>query len=504
MSLLQKMRKIRSNQLIYERKGLTLNGKTKQEALSVYGYSGFRPGQEEILDEVLAGKDGVLGVMATGYGKSALFQIPALMTTNLTIVVSPLISLMKDQVDAMQKIGVGAGFINSTQTKKQQEEVISDTVAGKYVILYVSPERFKNDDFMRIMRGLDIGLFAVDEAHVCSQWGHDFRPAYAKLGEVIKEIKPEQVIALTATATDRVKEDVCNLLGIPDAKCFVRGVKRDNLEICIFDDSGMSRDAAIFEGIKDYPKGVTGIIYVASRTEANQLSKYLTNKGIKSSFYHAGMKQKERKEMQEAWAQNGGIVVATSAFGMGIDRADVRFVIHSGFTGSIEAWYQECGRAGRDGKDSCALSLYNVKDDYHIQSFLIGLTNPEEDEVKKFWRWLFNHAMVAAKPDAKTVTVNMTQKEMANLSRSRNVGACIGFLKRQELVKTIGRGKYQVSLEKKPMDFEKLNSQRKENFDKLHSLIRFYQSKRCRYAQICEYFGDDTFTGRCGNCDNCQ
>jgi len=507
MSMLERMRAMKARGAeprVPTSKGLTMNEVTREEALAKFGYKSFRTGQAEIIDAICGGSEGVLAVMATGAGKSALFQIPAIMTKHLTIVVSPLIALMKDQVDNLNALGIPAGVLNSMQTPKQQQEMLSDILAGKYEILYCSPERFDNKDFMNLIQSIRVGLFAVDESHCVSAWGHDFRPSYARLNEVIKQIDPQQVVALTATATEKVKEDICQMLGMPDAKQFVRGVKRDNLEVCIFNDNGMSRQATITDAVREYGESVTGIVYVATRKEADSLTMFMKSRKVDAICYHAGLKDKDRKEIQEHWAENGGVVVATSAFGMGIDRSDVRFVIHSGFTGSLEEWYQEIGRAGRDGEPSVALTLWNVKNDYHTQKFLIDLTNPEEADVKKFWRWMLNYSFTIARPNSLTTTVNMTQKDMAQASGCANVGSCISFLKKEGMVETKGRGKYQVTLQKKDMDYTAIRDQRRAALDKLNNLVNFYQSKNCRFDHICKYFGDDSFSGQCNNCDNCQ
>jgi len=506
MSLLKSMRKISATNSEVNLGGFSSvkhkDSVTTEDALAIFGYESFRPGQKEIIDEIMGGKDGVLAVMRTGYGKSALFQIPAIMTENLTVVVSPLISLMKDQVDNLLDNGVKAAFINSTQAASKRSEIESKVLAGEYDILYVSPERF-NDGFIDLLRGMHVGLFAIDEAHCISSWGHDFRPSYARLGKVIEKLSPEQVLATTATATEKVKEDILNVLGIPNAKTYVRGIMRDNLEICIFDDTGMDRYKTILKSIQEVGKDVTGIVYVASKREADGLGGFLSKKGINATTYHAGLKDSLRKEIQEKWAKNGGVIVATSAFGMGIDRPDVRFVIHSGFTGSIEEWYQEIGRAGRDGKPSFALSLYNMNDDYKTQMYLIDLTNPSASEVKKFWKWIYNYAITVAVPRAKSTTINMTQREMGNLSRCKGVSGAISLLKRNGVIKTLGRGKYQFSLENSQIDFDEIESSRKEKLTRLYKIVSFYQSNVCRFHTICSYFGDDTMH-KCNNCDNCE
>jgi ATP-dependent DNA helicase RecQ len=483
--------------------GLSVTRDRDEVRSSVFGFESFRPGQAEIIDEVVSGKSGVLAVMATGSGKSALFQIPAIMSDRMAIVVSPLIALMKDQVDALKSLGVAADLVNSSQTQKEQRETMSRVLAREVEILYVSPERFGNNEFMNSIRSVSIGLFAVDEAHCISSWGHDFRPSYSRLAEVIRKLRPQQVVALTATANERVRDNICESLGVPAAKKYVRGVYRDNMTIGIMSDDGRDRFRIIKSVVRD-GNGATGIIYVATRKEAASLCKYLEGNGVDAAFYHAGLKDKDRKEIQEEWTANGGVVVATSAFGMGIDRADVRFVIHSGFTGSLEEWYQEIGRAGRDGEECICLSLFNMGPDYRMQMYLIDLTNPESGQVRKFWAWLRAVAGRNARDEeVKTATVEMTQKKMETASGVANVGACMSFLRRQGLVVTLGRGKYQVKLTDAAPNYEAANLERKEKTGKLNELVSFFKSGECRFVYVCRYFGDDTFTGKCGDCDNC-
>jgi superfamily II DNA helicase RecQ len=237
---------------------------------------------------------------------------------------------------------------------------------------------------------------------------------------------------------------------------------------------------------------------------AENICGHLKAKGIAAMFYHAGLDTKPRTDIQNKWADNGGVIVATCAFGMGIDRPDVRFVIHVGLTNGIEDWMQEVGRAGRDGKNALCLSLWEFGKDYATQMMLIDLTNPTSEDVSRFWSWLSAVATREAKPGCHTVTINMIQKEMGQQANCDNVGGCISFLKKENVVKTLGKGKYQVSVGgNHHFDFSELDKQRQDKVDKVNEVVAFYNTKECRAAYICDYFGDVSFNGKCGVCDNC-
>jgi ATP-dependent DNA helicase RecQ len=478
-----------------------------------FGYQHFRPGQGEIIDAVLDPNTyGVLGIMATGGGKSLLFQIPSLIYKRMTVVVSPLISLMKDQVDTLQKLGIEAQFYNSSLKKKEKDAVMNSLQMGIVDILYVAPERFDDASFIELLVDLGVDLFAIDEAHCISSWGHDFRPAYTRLKQVIDRIGPKQVIALTATATPRVQDDICMQLGIHNARRFIKGFYRDNLIVKIDDKAkGNARFDKVVNKVHGYHKKdiTTGVVYTATKKNAEMICERLQNRGVNASFYHAGMKDSDRKEVQERWANEGGTIVATCAFGMGIDKPDVRFVIHVNMPGNLESWYQEIGRAGRDGNPSVC-QMYFGGDDIYLQKFFIDMSNPEPDDVRQFWLWIHE---VASHEDSfgDKVILKMTQQEMGEQCGSVQpsiISACISALKKSGVVQTIGRGAYKIQLFENPynapIDYDSLRKKRQEKMDRLNEMINFVNDKnRCRFQHILGYFGD-SMKSRCGKCDWCQ
>jgi len=474
-----------------------------------FGYQNFRKGQDEIIDAVLdPSVPGILGIMATGGGKSLLFQIPSLIYKNMTIVVSPLISLMKDQVDTLQKLGIEAYYYNSSLTSKEKKSVLNCLQMGIVDILYVAPERFDDSSFIEMLVELGVDLFAVDEAHCISAYGHDFRPSYTRLKSVIDKIGPKQIIALTATATPRVQNDICEQLGIKNAKRFIKGFYRDNLIVKIEYSSGKERFTKVVRKVQGYHKKgyMTGVVYTGTRKNAELICKRLQSSGVKTTFYHAGLSDKERKKVQEEWAENGGTIVATCAFGMGIDKSDVRFVIHANMPGNLEAWYQEIGRAGRDGNPSVC-QLYYSGEDRYLQEFFIDLSNPTPDSVKEFWYWLNDYAMQENSFGGKVI-LKMTQSKMADESGIKNVSACINALKKAKVVKTIAKGIYEITIfdnaDNAPIDYELLEKKREEKIDRLIEMFNFVNdNSQCRFHHILGYFGD-TMKYRCGKCDWCQ
>lgn len=336
-----------------------------------YGYADFRPGQAEIIGSLISGTD-TLAVMPTGAGKSLCYQLPALILPGTTIVISPLISLMKDQLDALQEVGIPATYINSSLTNAEVNERLYNTRLGRYKLLYVAPERLSSEYFQQAIQALEISLLAIDEAHCISQWGHDFRPSYRAIGPFIDRLASRPVLgAFTATATDNVKQDIIELLALREPATYYTGVDRANLSFAV--SRGENKKDFVLKYVAAN-KDKSGIIYVATRKEVDNLYTALRKAGRSVAKYHAGLGDDERRKSQEAFIHDDiSIMVATNAFGMGIDKPDVRYVIHYNMPKNMESYYQEAGRAGRDGEPSECILLFGAQD-IQLQKFLIEQT----------------------------------------------------------------------------------------------------------------------------------
>ncbi|MFD1454860.1 DNA helicase RecQ [Levilactobacillus lanxiensis] len=352
---------------------------------TVFGYDEFRPGQKAVIEHVMAG-DNSLAIMPTGGGKSLCYQIPAVLFDGITVVVSPLISLMKDQVDALNDSGIPATFINSSLDWPDIQERLNALHNGVFKLLYIAPERLDSAAFIQALSSLPIDLLAVDEAHCISQWGHDFRPSYLALSTAIEQLPTHpQVLALTATATVQVATDIRQQLRIDEANEVNTGFARDNLNLTVVKDQDTDRY------ILDYLKvnqGEAGIIYASTRKEVDRVTKLLQRHHIDVAPYHAGLDEDVRRQNQEDFLYDRvQVMVATNAFGMGIDKSNVRFVIHAQVPGTLEAYYQEAGRAGRDGLPSEAILLYRASD-LQIQRFFIDQSEMDEEHRQRSYRKL--------------------------------------------------------------------------------------------------------------------
>lgn len=335
--------------------------KTPKEALkAVFGYDSFRPGQEAVINAILEGRD-ILAVMPTGAGKSLCYQVPAMLLSGITLVISPLISLMQDQVKALNEAGVNAAFINSSLSEKELNDTFKNAYKGHYKIVYVAPERLMSEGFISFAKSVEISMVTVDEAHCISQWGQDFRPSYMDIAEFINILDKRPIIsAFTATATQNVREDIICSLGLSDPYFLVTGFDRENLFFQV--DKPQNKERFILDFIERH-RGESGIIYCATRKNVDSLYTLLRKQHISVGKYHAGMSNEERKQMQNDFVFDyTSIVIATNAFGMGIDKSNVRFVIHYNMPSSMENYYQESGRAGRDGLNSECILLFSPQD----------------------------------------------------------------------------------------------------------------------------------------------
>ncbi|WP_286143431.1 RecQ family ATP-dependent DNA helicase, partial [Adlercreutzia caecimuris] len=364
-----------------------------------FGYRDFRPGQEAVVAAVLSGRD-ALAVMPTGAGKSVCYQVPAVVLPGMTVVVSPLVSLMADQVRSLKEAGIRGAFLNSSLTPAQQAEVLARAQAGAYDLMYVAPERLADPRFTAFAASASIPFVAVDEAHCVSQWGQDFRPSYLAIGEFIAALPVRPVMAaLTATATERVRADIVRLLDLRDPALTVTGFDRPNLRFAVERCEPKRKDARL-DAFIDERRAESGIVYCSKRACVEEVCAHLRERGIAATRYHAGLSPEERERNQRAFvADDAPVMVATNAFGMGIDKSNVSYVVHYNMPGSVEAYYQEAGRAGRDGAPAECLLLW-CDGDIATGRFFIeqesaneALT-PEESEVVRAGRRRMLEAMV--------------------------------------------------------------------------------------------------------------
>ncbi|MEI7452382.1 MAG: ATP-dependent DNA helicase RecQ [Candidatus Falkowbacteria bacterium] len=393
-----------------------------------YGFDVFRPGQERAIDDVLRGKDTIV-VMPTGGGKSLIYQLPALVLDGITIVISPLISLMKDQVDSLTRNGIPATFINSSISPEEVRSRLNKLKEGRYKIVYIAPERFYNQDFMENLKEIKVSLFAIDEAHCISSWGHDFRPSYLRLRRAIDLVGRPTIVALTATATPEVRLDIAKQLELKDYDLVITGFARKNLQFGVMHASESNKEELILDILKSADHG-SGIIYVGTRNKADSLVEVLNNNDIKAIAYHAGMDNESRDWVQNNFMKGDAqVVVATNAFGLGIDKRDVRFVIHHDMPGTVEAYYQEAGRAGRDGKESFCLLLFSPKDRY-LREFFIKGDNPSPNIILEIYDFLCNYKG-PKDGDSILITYSDISKNLSENTPDMAIGTALKILERE-------------------------------------------------------------------------
>ena len=470
-----------------------------------FGFDGFLDAQEEVVDQILSGQDGLV-VMPTGGGKSLCYQLPAMCLDGVTLVISPLIALMKDQVDALQEKGIPATMINSTLDPGEQRQRIAAMKQGEYKLVYIAPERFRSGSFMEAMRDVNVALFAVDEAHCLSQWGHDFRPEYMRLGQALEKLGKPQAIALTATATPVVRKDILEVLALREPFETVSGFSRPNLSLVINEvDKHKVKHERLKEVVK---KWKTGVVYCSTRKRVEEVGELLHSWGVKSIAYHGGMTADEREQTQNKFiSKEADVAVATNAFGMGIDRSDVRFVLDDEIPGSIEAYYQEAGRAGRDGEAAYCELLFNYADT-RTQEFFIEGANPSYKTVCDVYRFLQNEADANFEVQRTIDDI----KDGADVKNGMAVGSALsvlvrnGYIERFDIAGKRTKGtrllKPDTLANQLQINQEALEEKERRDREKLDATVQLCYSRQCRQQAILEYFGEEN-AETCGTCDVC-
>ena len=465
----------------------------REQLREVFGYGEFLPGQAEVLASVLAGRD-TLAVLPTGGGKSVCYQLPALLLDGLTLVVSPLLALMKDQVDALTRNGVAAAAINSTVPREEQADILRRVADGDLRLLYVAPERFSDGRFVAALRGVNVALLAIDEAHCISQWGHDFRPSYRDLGAARARLNDPPIVALTATADPRVRDDIVERLGLHNPDIRIAGFDRPNLRFhAIRVRSQKEKLEQIAELLEALGEEASAIVYCATRKRVESLVEALQRRRIRCARYHAGMPEDDRVRIQNAFARDSlRIIVATNAFGLGIDKPDVRLVVHHDLPESIESYYQEAGRAGRDG-DPAECVLYYAPRDRGLREFFIELSHPPPATVLEVYRALVRRAGDRERID-----------DLVDREETPGVNAAVQALVESGLAARRGRFAWALRPDgEEEIDLAGLEAHRAHATAKLDSMQSYAGSATCLRARVLDYFGETEGPRSCGNCGPC-
>ena len=465
------------------------------ELRSTLGYPGFRPGQEELIAAVMGGRD-ALGILPTGGGKSVCFQLPAFLLPGMVLVVSPLISLMEDQVGRARKTGLRADFLSSATPPEERRPLVTRALEGGTDMLLVAPERFLVPRFHELLHRLPVSLLAVDEAHCIAHWGHDFRPAYLRIGEVRPHL-PVPVLALTATATPRVREEMEASLQLRDPLRVVGGFDRPNLVWHVEQARTHGEKIHIIRTLLRGREGAT-IIYAATRRSVEAVRRALASRGILAMAYHAGLSPGRRTAVQGHFLDDPApVVVATNAFGMGIDRPDVRMVIHYQLSGSLEAYYQEAGRAGRDGGPARCIGLWGPGD-RRVHDAFAALTHPDEAQIRKLLGWVVRNLQPGCPASFSAAAISRSLGwrggEEGVLAGLRALGRAGSITLEDDLL---------TLLDPAP-DLSPLETLRRISQAQVAAVEGYARERGCRRRNLLEYFGEKDAETRCGSCDRCS
>ncbi len=500
-------------------------------ALALFGHTTLRPGQAEVIADIFAGRP-VIGVMPTGAGKSLCYQLPAVVLGErggITLVVSPLIALMKDQVDALTQRGVPAVALTSASGANEKSEMLDKIRAGAYTLVYVAPERFRSPRFIEVLRSIahKIALVAIDEAHCISEWGHDFRPDYRRLGQVIVDLGAPRLAAFTATATPEVRLDIAAQLKLENPRLHVRGFDRPNLHYEVTKAGGTDdKTSRLIELVRTRDGGVA-LVYAATRKNAEKYALELKAAGMRARVYHAGLEGGVREKAQDVFMSGQlDVIVATNAFGMGIDKSDIRLVVHADIPRSPEAYYQEAGRGGRDGKPTRCVLLFN-HGDIRLQEFLIDASYPSAELLRGVWKLLrdkpelgrFSSPQAAPYEDELEARLRKQLVGIVAAGSGRSdgevsgaaMGAALRILERHGMLRRdderIVASRPHTDGAYPPLDVESLQRRADVERSKLRTMVEYAYYPRCRRQFVLEYFGDQDWASRdrtCGGCDNCE